>query len=82
MLKHPRFDFATFAETPLLWPVHPQEGPFDYGHKPGFEWRTTQERARAEGWTREELIAYENDPSHYQIEDPSSNRSPPYEAPR
>ncbi|MEQ1756771.1 MAG: gluconolaconase [Vicinamibacterales bacterium] len=25
----PGFDFDTFAQTPLLWPVHPQEGPFE-----------------------------------------------------
>jgi HNH/ENDO VII superfamily nuclease with conserved GHE residues len=37
--------------------------------------------ARQEGWTRQQVIEYENDPSHYQIEDPSSNRSHLYEAP-
>jgi len=61
--------------------IVPREGPFDYGHKPGYEWRCTQARARLEGWTpREQVIAYENDPAHYQIEDPSSNRSHRYEA--
>jgi RHS repeat-associated protein len=61
--------------------VIPKEGPFNYGHKPGFEWWRTQERAQAEGWTREEIIEYENDPTHYQIEDPLSNQSHAYEMP-
>ncbi len=25
----PQFDFDRFSQTPLLWPVHPQEGPFE-----------------------------------------------------
>ncbi len=25
----PQFDFASFAQTPLLWPVFPQDGPFE-----------------------------------------------------
>jgi hypothetical protein len=61
--------------------VIPQEGPFDYGHTPGNEWWRTQQMAREQGWTRQQVIEYENDPSHYQIEDPSSNRSHLYEAP-
>jgi sugar lactone lactonase YvrE len=28
-LVSPRFDFDQFAQTPLLWPVHPQDGPFE-----------------------------------------------------
>ena len=62
--------------------VVPKEGSFDYGHSRNFEWWRTQERARAEGWTREQVIEYENDPSHYRVEDPSSNRSRKYELPR
>jgi hypothetical protein len=58
-----------------------KDGPYDYGHKPGYEWRNTQRRARAERWTREQVIEYENDPSHFQIEAPSSNRSHKYEGP-
>jgi hypothetical protein len=61
--------------------VIPKEGPFDYGHQPGFEWWRTQQMAREQGWTREQVIEYENDPSHYQIEDPSANRSHLYEMP-
>lgn len=55
--------------------VVPKDGPFDYGHRPDYTWWETQERAREEGWTRQQIIEYENDPTHYQIEDPSSNRS-------
>jgi hypothetical protein len=62
--------------------VIPREGPFQYGHKPGFEWWRTQQIARSEGWTRQELIDYENDWTHYQIEDPLSNMSHLYEMPR
>ena len=61
--------------------VIPQEGPFDYGHQPGYEWWRMQQMARDQGWTRQQVIEYENDPSHYQIEDPSSNRSHQYEMP-
>ncbi|WP_162803092.1 GH-E family nuclease [Ornithinimicrobium avium] len=52
----------------------------DIGHKPGYEWRCTQAKARHEGWSRQQLIDYENDPSHYQLEAPSSNRSRAFEA--
>ena len=62
--------------------VIPGNGPFDYGHKPGFEWWRTQERSRQEGWAREQLREFENDPSHYDIESPSSNRSRQFELPR
>jgi len=61
--------------------VIPQDGPFDYGHTPGNEWWRTQEMARSEGWSREEVIEFENNPDHYQIEDPSSNRSHFFEEP-
>ncbi len=54
----------------------------DIGHKPGFEWKCTQLRARAEHWTREMIIAHETkDLSIYQVEDPHINRSHLYEAP-
>ena len=62
--------------------VIPQEGPYDYGHKPGYEWWRTQQTARDQGWTRQQVLDYENDPSHYQIEDPSANRSHAYEKPQ
>ncbi|MFF9024403.1 GH-E family nuclease [Streptomyces eurythermus] len=31
--------------------------------------------AQAQNWTREQFIEFENDPSHYQIEDPYNNLS-------
>jgi hypothetical protein len=61
--------------------VIPRDGPFDYGHRRGYEWRNTQIRAREEGWSRRQVIEWENEPSHYQIEDPSSNRGHEYEEP-
>jgi len=61
--------------------VIPREGTYDFGHKPGYEWWRTQRAARDEGWSRNEVITYENDPSHYQIEDPASNRSHLFELP-
>ncbi|GAA4174173.1 GH-E family nuclease [Gryllotalpicola koreensis] len=60
----------------------PKEGPFDYGHVPGYEWWRTQQIARGSGWSRRDVIEYENNPDHYQIENPSSNRSHIYELPR
>jgi hypothetical protein len=62
--------------------VIPKDGPFDYGHQPGYEWWRTQQIARDQGWTRQQLIEYENDASHFQIEDPASNRSHAFEMPR
>jgi hypothetical protein len=56
--------------------------PFHYGHKPGYEWWRTQKMARDQGWTRRQLIEYENNPSHYYIADPVSNWSHRYEMPR
>jgi hypothetical protein len=62
-------------------PVIPKEGPFDYGHPAGEEWWRLQEQARAEGWTRKQVIEAEN-AKKFQIEDPSSNRGHKYEKPR
>ena len=62
--------------------IIPKDGPFDYGHKPGFEWWRTKEQARSEGWTRKQVIEYENDPTHYQVESPNTNRSHRFESPK
>jgi RHS repeat-associated protein len=62
--------------------VVPAGGPFDYGHLPEYQWAKTQQIAREQGWTRQQVLDYENDPSHYVIEDPSSNRSHAFETPR
>jgi hypothetical protein len=59
----------------------PAAGPFHYGHKPGFEYWRNRDMAQAQGWTREQFIEFENDPSHYQIEDPYNNMSHQYEQP-
>jgi hypothetical protein len=61
--------------------VVPKEGPFDYGHPAGQEWWRLRDKARAEGWTREEVIEAEN-AKKFQIEDPSSNRGRKHELPR
>jgi hypothetical protein len=60
--------------------VIPLGGEFDYGHKPGYEWRCARAKALAQGWTVQQLIDDFNDPTHYQIEDRVSNRSHQYEA--
>ncbi|MFJ5120885.1 GH-E family nuclease [Kitasatospora sp. NPDC088548] len=59
--------------------IIPASGPFHYGHKPGFEYWRSRDMAAANGWTRDQFIEYENDPSHYQIEDPYNNLSHQYE---
>jgi RHS repeat-associated protein len=78
-----RANAKTNADGDFLDPntgaVIPKEGPFDYGHVPGKEWWRTQKTAREEGWSRQQVIEHENNPSHYQIEDPSSNRSHAFE---
>jgi hypothetical protein len=66
---------------PYTGKVIPKEGPFDYGHPAGEEWWRLQEQARAEGWTRKQVIEAEN-AKKFQIEDPSSNRGHKYEKPR
>ncbi|MCG7208169.1 GH-E family nuclease [Streptomyces arenae] len=59
----------------------PAAGPFHYGHKPGFEYWRNRDMAQKQGWTRQKFIDFENDPSHYQIEDPYNNMSHQYEQP-
>ena len=53
--------------------VIPKQGPFDYGHPKGQEWWRLRDQARAENWTRQQVIEAEN-AKKFQIEDPSSNR--------
>lgn len=78
--------FANAPKDAAGHPIDPNTGKaivgnYDVGHKPGYEYRCTKQKAIAQGWTMEEVAAYENDPSHLQIEDPSSNRSHQHEAP-
>lgn len=56
------------------------EGAFDYGHKPGYEWRCMKDKAVAQRWTMQELINNFNDPTHFQVEDRASNLSHKYES--
>jgi hypothetical protein len=58
----------------------PHDGQFDYGHRPGYEWRCARAKALSLGWTLQQLSDYFNDPTHYQIEDRASNRSHQYES--
>ncbi|MFF3920173.1 LamG-like jellyroll fold domain-containing protein [Streptomyces sp. NPDC001852] len=59
----------------------PSEGPFHYGHKPGYEYWRNRDMAQAKNWTRQQFVDFENDPDHYQIEDPYNNMSHQYEQP-
>ena len=72
----PKTDDGKFIDPNIQKPI---EGPFDIGHKTGNEWITRKEMHQKKGSTREQVIKEENDPSLYQIEDRSSNRSHKYE---
>ncbi len=54
-------------------------GEIDLGHKPGNEWKTRAQMHKEKGSTRKEVIEAENNPSLYQWEDRSSNRSHKHE---
>ncbi len=72
------------AQGRLLDPntFEPIEGSYHLGHRPGHEWWRIRDRAAAEGWTRQELVDYVNNPDLYQIELPANNLSHRYEMPR
>jgi hypothetical protein len=55
-------------------------GDYDFGHKPGYEWKCLQKKAVDLGWTLQELIDRYNNPAHFQIEDRASNRSHKFES--
>lgn len=57
----------------------PIDGKPDIGHKTGHEHRTEKAKAESEGLSQKEFNDRMNDPSKYQLEDPSSNRSHRYE---
>src|ERR1035438_3425500 len=61
--------------------LQPIEGTPDLGHKPGNEFWREKPQAEAEGLTQKQFNDRMNDPSKYQLEDPSSNRSHKYEQP-
>ncbi|HZM82945.1 MAG TPA: HNH/ENDO VII family nuclease, partial [Candidatus Limnocylindrales bacterium] len=77
---HPRDVNGDFID-PNTGQIIPAAGPFHYGHRPGFEYWRNRDMAQANGWTREQFIEFENDPSHYWIEDPYNNMSHQYEMP-
>lgn len=54
----------------------------DVGHRPGQEFRTTQEMADNYGLSRREVTEWENDPKRLQWENSSTNRSHRFENPR
>ena len=62
--------------------LQPIEGKYDLGHKRGNEFRTEKAKAEREGVTQSQFNDRMNNPDLYQIENPSSNRSHKYEAPR
>ena len=62
--------------------LQPIEGKYDLGHKRGNEFRTEKAKAEREGLTQSQFNDRMNNPDLYQIENPSSNRSHKYEAPR
>lgn len=73
--KTPEGDFI----DPNTGQVIPKEGPFDIGHKPGEEWYRRKKMHQEKGSSRREVRDAENNPSLYQIENPSSNRSRKFE---
>lgn len=60
----------------------PEKGTYDFGHREGHEWWRYKQEAEAGGYTREKVIEDQNDPSRYQVEERSANRSHRYEQPR
>lgn len=59
--------------------LKPIEGKPDFGHKAGNEHWREAEKAKAEGLDQKQFNDRMNDPSKYQLEDPSSNRSRKHE---
>jgi hypothetical protein len=54
----------------------------DFGHQPLYEFKTTQQMADQYGLSRREVVEWENDPKHLQLEGASSNRGHQFEDPR
>ncbi|KRA32498.1 hypothetical protein ASD81_13145 [Nocardioides sp. Root614] len=52
-----------------------KDGEFHYGHRHGYEARCAKQKAISLGWTVQQYADYFNDPTHFQIEDPSTNLS-------
>lgn len=62
--------------------LKPIDGKPELGHKPGLEFGREAEVAKQQGLTQQEFSERMNDPDLYQLEDPSSNRSHRFGAPR
>ena len=69
------------ARDPVTGRFIAKNGPWDMGHKPGYEFSKHQKSAQERGITREQFLNEHNDPSHYRPELPSSNRNHNGEAP-
>lgn len=76
--KAPRTTDGRYIDPNTRKPI--EFGHEEIGHKPGHEWRCIQQRARTDEWSRTDLIEKVNNPSLYQVEDSSSNRSHQYES--
>lgn len=59
--------------------LKPIDGKPDVGHKTGNEYRREKAKAEADGLSQSQFNDRMNDPSKYQLEDPSSNRSHKHE---
>ncbi|WP_163571925.1 GH-E family nuclease [Fodinicola feengrottensis] len=77
---HPKDADGNYID-PNTFQIIPADGPFHFGHRPGFEYWRNRDMARANNWSRSQFIEFENDPSHYWIEDPYNNMSHKYEQP-
>lgn len=58
-----------------------EDGPWDAGHLPGWEFRKQQESAWRRGLTRDEFLKEYDDPGIYEPEAPGPNRGHGREAP-
>ena len=67
------------AATGTRYPVDPT---YHLGHMPNEEWWRIRDRAISEGWSREKLIEYCQNPEIYRVEDAPGNLSHRYELPR
>ncbi|MFB1051816.1 HNH/ENDO VII family nuclease [Paraliobacillus sp. JSM ZJ581] len=63
------------VRDPLTGTLMNKDGPWDMGHKPGYEFRKHQQSAMERGISRKEFLDEHNNPDHYYPELPSSNRS-------
>jgi len=61
---------------------YPVDPVYQLGHVDGSEWWRIRDTAIREGWTREQLNDYVNNPTLYRIEDAPGNASHRFELPR